>query len=127
MIILGVGHSTQLINYNQQPAAIRAFIDKVKPSAICIERSPEEFSRNDFYEFTYEQQYTIIPYARKNKIPLHPIDWLPSDQDLDLAFGIKDLKFQNLQDKKTAFLALPHLQKKMLLKMDFTLQITKNI
>lgn len=104
VIILGVGHSTQLINYNQQPAAIRAFIDKVKPSAICIERSPEEFSRNDFYEFTYEQQYTIIPYARKNKIPLHPIDWLPSDQDLDLAFGIKDLEIPKFTRQKNGFL-----------------------
>lgn len=104
VVILGVGHSTQLINYNQQPAAIRAFIDKVNPSAICIERSPEEFSRNDFYEFTYEQQYTIIPYAQKNKIPLHPIDWLPSDQDLDLAFGLKDLEIPKFTRQKNGFL-----------------------
>ncbi|WP_223585072.1 hypothetical protein [Sphingobacterium sp. GVS05A] len=104
VVILGVGHSTQLINYNQQPAAIRAFIDKVKPSAICIERSPEEFSRNDFYEFTYEQQYTTIPYARENKIPLHPIDWLPSDKDIDLAFGLKDLEIPKFTRQKNGFL-----------------------
>ena len=104
VVVLGVGHSSQLINYNQQPAAIRAFINKVNPSAICIERSPEEFSKNNFYEFTYEQQYLIVPYAKANKIPLHPIDWLPTEQDLDLSFGIKDLEVPKLTRQKTGFL-----------------------
>lgn len=104
VVILGVGHSTQLINYNHQPAAIRAFINKVKPSAICIERSPEEFSRNDFYEFTYEQQFAVIPYARENNIPLYPVDWVPSETDSDLGFGIKDLNVPRFVRQKEGFL-----------------------
>lgn len=104
VIALGVGHSTQLINYEQQPAALRAFIDRVKPNAICIERSPEEYSRNDFYEFTYEQQYTVVPYARENNIPLYPIDWLPFETDTELGFGIKDLSVPRFVRQKEGFL-----------------------
>jgi len=104
VVILGVGHSTQLINYNHQPAAIRAFINKVKPSAICIERSPEEFSRNDFYEFTYEQQFAVVPYAKENNIPLHPVDWIPSETDSELGFGIKDLSVPRFVRQKEGFL-----------------------
>lgn len=104
VVILGVGHSTQLINYAQQPAALRAFIDKVKPKAICIERSPEEYSLNDFYEFTYEQQYIVIPYAEENRIRLHPIDWLPSETDTELGFGMKDLSVPRFARQKEGFL-----------------------
>ncbi|SIO01978.1 hypothetical protein SAMN05444409_1625 [Epilithonimonas zeae] len=104
VVILGVGHSTQLINYNHQPAAIRAFINKVKPSAICIERSPEEFSRNDFYEFTYEQQFAVVPYAKENNIPLYPVDWTPSETDSELGFGIKDLSVPRFVRQKEGFL-----------------------
>ncbi|MDR6514711.1 hypothetical protein [Chryseobacterium camelliae] len=104
VVVLGVGHSTQLINDNHQPAVIRAFIDKVKPSAVCIERSPEEFSRNDFYEFTYEQQYTVVPYARKKNIPLYPIDWIPSETDTELGFGLKDLGVPRFARQKEGFL-----------------------
>jgi len=104
VVILGVGHSTQLINYNHQPAAIRAFINKVKPSAICIERSPEEFSRNDFYEFTYEQQFAVVPYAKENNIPLYPVDWIPSETDSELGFGIKDLSVPRFVRQKEGFL-----------------------
>lgn len=104
VVILGVGHSTQLINHNHQPAAIRAFINKVKPSAICIERSPEEFSRNDFYEFTYEQQFVVVPYSRENNIPLYPVDWVPSETDSELGFGIKDLNVPRFVRQKEGFL-----------------------
>lgn len=104
VVILGVGYSTQLINYNHQPAALRAFINKVKPSAICIERSPEEYSKNDFYEFTYEQQYTVVPYAKEKNITLHPIDWLPSENDAELGFGIKELSVPRFMRQKDGFL-----------------------
>ncbi|WP_374459245.1 hypothetical protein [Chryseobacterium taeanense] len=104
VVVLGVGHSTQLINYTQQPAALREFIDKVKPKAICIERSPEEYSRNDFYEFTYEQQYIVIPYAKDNSIPLHPVDWLPSETDTEIGFGMKDLSVPRFARQKEGFL-----------------------
>lgn len=104
VVVLGVGHSSQLINYHQQPAAIRAFINKVKPSAICIERAPEEFAKNDFYEFTYEQQYLTIPYSIENKIPLHPIDWMPPESDTELGFGIKNLEVPRFIRQKEGFL-----------------------
>ncbi|WP_428229527.1 hypothetical protein [Flavobacterium sp.] len=104
VIILGVEHSSQLINYNHQPSALRTFINKVNPAAICIERSPEEFSRNDFYEFTYEQQYVIIPFANQKKIPLHPIDWYPDSDDLKLAFGMSDLEVPAFTRQEKGFL-----------------------
>ncbi|HEX3766566.1 MAG TPA: hypothetical protein VHW23_48060 [Kofleriaceae bacterium] len=89
IVILGVAHSgAQLVAPAQQPAAFRAFIDRVKPDAICIERAPEEFARGDFYEFTYEQQDIVVPFARERRIPLYPIDWLPRGDDERLAFGI---------------------------------------
>ncbi len=92
IIVLGVAHSAQLVCSAQQPAAVRSFMVRVKPDAILIERSPEEFSRSDFYEFTYEQQFVVVPFALQQKIPLYPIDWLPNEQDLLLAFGVKDLE-----------------------------------
>lgn len=92
VVILGVGHSTQLVAESYQPAVIRAFINRVKPDAICIERSPQEFSRNDFYEFTFEQQYLTVPFARENQIPLYPVDWLPDSEDTLLAFNLADLE-----------------------------------
>lgn len=104
VVVLGVGHSTQLINFDQQPAVIRAFINKVDPAAICIERSPEEFSKNDFYEFTYEQQYVVVPYAKSIKKSLHPIDWLPEEMDMDLAFGIKNLEVPRFTRGNQGFL-----------------------
>lgn len=92
IVILGIGHSPQLVAENYQPAVFRAFFDRVKPDVICIERSPQEFARNDFYEFTYEQQYLTVPYAKERRIPLYPIDWLPSAEDTLLAFNISDLE-----------------------------------
>lgn len=92
VIILGVAHTPQLIAESYQPAVLRAYMDKVKPDAICIERSPQEFARNDYYEFTYEQQYLVVPYARENRIPLCPIDWLPAAEDTLLAYNIADLE-----------------------------------
>lgn len=91
IVVLGVEHSIQLVSASQQPAILRAFIDRVSPDAICIERSSEEFARADFYEFTYEQQFLIIPYARDRGIPVYPIDWLPKNDDQVLAWGISNL------------------------------------
>src|SRR6185436_4036000 len=53
-------------------------------------RSPEEFIRNSFYEFTYEQQYCIIPFAKENNISVFPFDWEPPSDDILLVFGISD-------------------------------------
>ena len=51
-----------LVGRAYHPGWFRAFFDLVHPSAICIERSPDEFARGDFYEFTYEAQDIAIPY-----------------------------------------------------------------
>lgn len=89
VVILGVDHNgAQLISQAQQPAAFRAFIDRVRPDGICIERSPEEFARGDYYEFTFEQQDIVVPYALERHIALHPIDWIPRSDDLELGIGI---------------------------------------
>ena len=91
VIVLGVGHSNQLVTKDCQPAAYRAYIDRIKPDVIGVERSPLEFNRSDFYEFTYEQQYIIVPYAKKNKIPLRPFDWLVNGEEQQLAWNINDI------------------------------------
>ncbi|MFL5613023.1 MAG: hypothetical protein ACJ796_05115 [Gemmatimonadaceae bacterium] len=87
LIILGVDHSAQLVAPAYNPGYFRAFFDRVRPAAICVERSPEEFARGDYYEFTYEVQHIAVPYARAHGIALYPIDWLPSKDDERLAFG----------------------------------------
>lgn len=88
VVVLGVDHSTQLVSEAQQPAALRAFFDRVAPDGIAVERPPEEFSRGDHYEFTYEIQYIAVPYARERRIPLHPIDWIPPKEDMLLGWGV---------------------------------------
>lgn len=92
VIILGVDHTAQLVNRRQRPAALRAFFTSVSPAAICIERSPERFARGDHYEFTYEIQEVIVPWARETGTALCPFDWLPNSEDTALAFGIEDLE-----------------------------------
>jgi hypothetical protein len=87
LVILGVEHSAQLVGRSYHPGYLRAFFDRVHPAAICVERSPEEFARGDYYEFTYEVQHVAVPYARERGIDLCPIDWLPSRDDERLAFG----------------------------------------
>jgi hypothetical protein len=87
LVILGVDHSAQLVAPAYHPGYFRAFFERVRPAAICVERSPEEFARGDYYEFTYEVQHIAVPYARAHGIDLCPIDWLPSKDDEHLAFG----------------------------------------
>jgi hypothetical protein len=87
LVLLGVDHSAQLGAPRYHPGYFRAFFDRVRPTAICIERSPEEFARGDYYEFTYEAQHIAVPYARAHGVDLCPIDWLPSRDDERLAFG----------------------------------------
>lgn len=90
VIVLGVGHSNQLVTRECQPAVYRAFFDHISPAVIGIERAPMEYNRSDFYEFTYEQQNIILPYARENNIPVRPFDWTPSSDDQQLAWNISD-------------------------------------
>lgn len=88
VVILGVGHSTQLVSEGQSPAALRAFFDRVSPDVMAVERPPNELARDDHYEFTYEIQYVALPYARERGIPVHGIDWIPAGEDMMLAFGV---------------------------------------
>jgi hypothetical protein len=88
VVVLGVSHAAQLVSRGQQGAAIRAFLDKVEPAAIGIERDPDSFARGDHYEFTYEIQDVIVPYALERGIPLHPFDWVPPMEDQRLGLGL---------------------------------------
>ena len=86
--ILGVDHSAQLVAEKDQPGMLAAWLDMVKPDALCIERPPEQASRQDFYEFTYEVQGVILPWAAKNVAEICPIDWMPPADDQLLGFGL---------------------------------------
>jgi hypothetical protein len=54
---------------------------------VCIESSPDEFARGDYYEWTYEAQYISVPYAREHGLGIYPVDWFTSRDDLRLALG----------------------------------------
>lgn len=88
VVILGVDHAAQLVAEADQPGAQAAFIAALAPDAICIERPPAQAARGDFYEFTYEVQDVVLPYAAANHTALCPIDWMPPVEDQLLAFGV---------------------------------------
>ncbi|HDS1581366.1 TPA: hypothetical protein QEL15_003473 [Stenotrophomonas maltophilia] len=88
VIVLGVDHAAQLISPNDSPAMLAAFLDRARPTAICIERSPEAYARNSFYDFTYEVQDVVVPFARDRGISLCPVDWEPPSEDAKLGFGM---------------------------------------
>lgn len=88
VIVLGVDHAAQLVAERDRPALLEAFLDRAKPDALCIERTPEAFARGDFYEFTYEVQDVAVPFARRRGIELCPIDWEPPAEDQRLGFGL---------------------------------------
>ncbi|TDB26520.1 hypothetical protein ATCM_01975 [Stenotrophomonas sp. ATCM1_4] len=88
VIVLGVDHAGQLVAPADSPAHLAAFLARADPDAICIERSPEEFARNSYYEFTYEIQDVAVPFARENGIVLCPVDWQPSAEDARLGFDL---------------------------------------
>jgi hypothetical protein len=88
VVILGVDHAAQLVSETDQPGMLAAFVERVAPDAICIERAPEEFARGDHYEFTYEIQDVLVPLARERGDALCPFDWMPSKDDMMLGIGI---------------------------------------
>lgn len=88
VVVLGVDHAAQLVSRQDRPALLAAFLERAKPDALCIERSPEAYARNDYYAFTYEVQDVVVPFARRNGIDLCPIDWEPSVEDAKLGFGV---------------------------------------
>jgi len=87
LVILPVNHSQQLVARSDQPGLLTAFIETLKPDAICIETYPPAYVRNDFYDFVYEQTAIILPYARAHGIAIYPIDWEPGRDAMMLAFG----------------------------------------
>jgi hypothetical protein len=87
VVVLGVEHAAQLVAPASSAGMLTAFIERVAPEAICIERPPEQASRRDFYDFTYEVQDVVVPHADARRIALCPMDWMPSVEDQMLAFG----------------------------------------
>lgn len=90
VVILGVNHSTQLLAEGQRPAVLRAFFERVAPDGIAVERDPQSFARNDFYDtpYTYEIQELAVPWARERGTLIHPFDWLPPTEDQRLLVGL---------------------------------------
>lgn len=88
VVILGVDHSVQLVSSADQPGLLTAFMAKLHPDAICIERPPDLAARGDFYEFTYEVQGIVLPYVAAHPTDICPIDWMPPPDDQKLAFGV---------------------------------------
>ncbi|WP_295923366.1 hypothetical protein [uncultured Xanthomonas sp.] len=86
--ILGVEHAAQLVSERDQPGVLAAFLEQLAPDAICIERPPEQAARGDYYEYTYEVQGVILPYAAAHPVALCPIDWMPPVEDARLGFGV---------------------------------------
>lgn len=88
VVVLGVDHSVQLVSEADRPGLLAAFIERVDPDAVCVERAPEQFARGDHYEFTYEIQGVVVPYARAHGIDICPIDWMPPREDRMLGWGM---------------------------------------
>ena len=86
--ILGVEHAAQLVSEHDQPGVLAAFLEQLAPDAVCIERPPEQAARGDYYEYTYEVQGVILPYAAVHPVALCPIDWMPPVEDAKLGFGV---------------------------------------
>ncbi|MCW0424113.1 hypothetical protein [Xanthomonas sacchari] len=86
--ILGVEHAGQLVSERDQPGVLAAFLEHLAPDAICIERPPEQAARGDYYEYTYEVQGVILPYAAAHPVALCPIEWMPPVEDARLGFGV---------------------------------------
>ena len=108
VVVLGVNHAYQLVSEECQPAAYRAFMNRLKPDGIGVERAPEHFVRGDYYEFTYEQQNICIPYAIEKGIQLHPFDWMLSTEDQLLAWDTSDIEEPPLIRKKHQYNDFTH-------------------
>jgi hypothetical protein len=91
VIVLGVEHSAQLVSKTYRAAVFDAFLDRVRPDAICIERDPELAAADYHYEFTYEITDIALPYAAARRLALCPIDWTPTKAEMIVAFR-SDLK-----------------------------------
>jgi hypothetical protein len=91
VVILGVSHGAELINPKLNPGRYRSYIDAVAPDLLLIERDPRRATFGDWYEFTYEQQHIVLPYAREHHIPVVPFGWQPPATDAH-AIGMRSLE-----------------------------------
>lgn len=87
VVILGVEHGAQLLAEQYRPAVLRAWLERVAPDGIAVERHPDAFAAGDFYGFTIEIQDIALPWARARGVPIHPFDWEPPREEMALAFG----------------------------------------
>jgi hypothetical protein len=87
IVVLGVDHAAQLVSPQNRPAILAAFLEKLHPAAICIERPADLAQRRDFYEFTYEVQDIVLPFVKGHSTNVCPVDWMPSVEDQNLVFG----------------------------------------
>ena len=88
VVVLGVNHAAQLVSEADQPGMLLAFIRQLAPDAVCVEREPEAYARNDHYEFTYEIQDVVLPNAREHGLEICPFDWEPPREDQMLGWGL---------------------------------------
>ncbi|HEX8694084.1 MAG TPA: hypothetical protein VF746_16805 [Longimicrobium sp.] len=88
VVVLGVTHSNQLVAESYQPAVFRAFFNRVRPAAVCVERDPDSFARGSHHEFTYEIQHIALPWAEERGVPVHPFDWYAPPGDELLGLGM---------------------------------------
>jgi hypothetical protein len=103
VVVLGVEHSAQLVSSQYQPAVFTAFFNRVKPAAICIERDPDDYALDSFYEFTYEQQDIAVPYSLRTGVPLFPVDWVPPTGDQELVWGVTDISTPEMLRQPSGF------------------------
>ncbi len=94
LVILGTHHSPQLVAESYQPAVFRAFFERIRPDAVCIEHPPEDFSRGDYRygEYAYEKHHIALPWGRERGVPVYPVDWIPPSTDQLLIWGVPDIE-----------------------------------
>lgn len=88
IVILGCEHSSQLINPKMSPAVFRAFFNRVRPDAVCLETTAEYITEAKFFHFSYESWGIAYPWAVKNNIPVYGVDW-QEDIKASERFGTK--------------------------------------
>jgi len=87
VVILGVSHSAQLFVQDYRPAILRGWLANASPDVIAVELTPSRFDSKNYYDFTYEIQGVVIPFANEFGIGLAPFDWEPAKKEGRLMFG----------------------------------------
>ncbi|MDD5361685.1 MAG: carbohydrate binding domain-containing protein [Ignavibacteria bacterium] len=77
IVVLGCEHSSELINPKMFPAVFRAFFNRLKPDAVCLETKSEWLADKKFFPASYESWGITYPWAVKNNVPVFGVDWQP--------------------------------------------------